>query len=102
MRHSLVFADFLNRLRLIGVEVQRCPGYDPKFVWLFGMKGASFPHTKGPVYTVKNRPDDEPVTMKFIVATLGHLGLTQQQQAEFWNAQNHIPPPEQGRFRSSA
>jgi hypothetical protein len=83
--HALKFSEFLNRLKLIGVDVKRNPEFSPGRVWLFGKKGPSFPFTRGPVYTVKDRADDVVAPRLFILKILKHLGLEQPEQAQFWN-----------------
>lgn len=91
--HALTFADFLNRLVLLDVEVKRNAPFDRGRVWMFGKKGGSFPFTKGPIYTTKDRPDDEIVPWVFIEKVLKHLGLDRDERASFWNIKHHAPSP---------
>ena len=87
--HAVRFSELLNRLRMIDVDVKRDPQFAPGRVWLFGKKGAAFPFTKGPIYTMKDRGDEVMVPSLFIRKVLKHLGLEQQEQAMFWNIQQH-------------
>ena len=87
--HALKFSEFLDRMRLIGVDVKRNPQFSPGRVWLFGKKGGSFPFTKGPVYTVRDRPDDDLTPRLFIQKVLKHLGIEESERADFWNITDH-------------
>jgi hypothetical protein len=74
---------------MVDVDVKRNPPFAQGRVWLFGHKGAAFPFTKGPVYTMKDRPDHVLVPALLISKVLRHLGLEQQEQAMFWNIRQY-------------
>jgi len=92
MAHSAVtFSELLNRIILIGGHVVRHPPAPAGEVWLFGNGKGSFPWTRGPIYPVRERPNEEPVPGIMVEKILKKLGLSREDQAAFWNAETHPP-----------
>ena len=90
--HALRFSSLLKRLKMIGVDVVVSPPAPVGWVWLFGNKGAPMPWTKGPIYSIKVRNDNELVPWKVTEKILKHLGLEDNDKAQFWNIEEHDRP----------
>jgi len=90
-QHALTFSELLNRLRLIGVQINTTS--QSGWIYLFGKKGAAMPWTRGPVYPIKIRPDDDLIPAKMIQKIMKHLALNQDDQTQFWDATSHPQVP---------
>ena len=91
-RHILTFSSLLKRLKTIGADVVVSPPAPVGSVWLFGKKSGSFPWTRGPIYPIKARGDNDLVPQKVVEKILKHLGLEENDKAEFWNIEEHDRP----------
>ena len=91
-RHALTFSSLLKRLKTIGADVVVSPPAPVGSVWLFGKKPGVMPWTRGPIYPIKARGDNELVPRKVVEKILKHLGLKDNDVAQFWNIEEHDRP----------
>ncbi len=91
-RHALTFSSLLKRLKTIGADVVVSPPAPVGWVWLFGKKGGPMPWTRGPIYPIKARGDNELVPRKAVEKILKHLDLEDNDEAQFWNIEEHDRP----------
>ncbi len=87
--HAITFNSLKNRLVLLGGHVVLSPPAPKGSVWLFGKGESYFPFTRGPIYPVRERPGDELIPRVMVQKILKHLGLDQNECAQFWNVQEH-------------
>ena len=86
---ALSFNSLLNRLRLLGATVVTSPPAPEGWVWLFGMKKAPVPFSKGPMYPIKARDAAEIIPGRMVSKILKRLDLDLSQQLQFWNIEEH-------------
>jgi hypothetical protein len=86
---ALSFNSLLNRLRLLGATVVTSPPAPEGWVWLFGMKKAPVPFSKGPMYPIKARDGAEIIPGRMVSKILKRLDLDFSQQLQFWNIEEH-------------
>lgn len=83
---------FLNRLRLIGIHVTLSPPAPDGSVWFFGKKDGVFPFARGPMCPMQEREPNDLIPAPMICKILNHLEITAEEQMQFWNIQEHVPP----------
>ncbi len=98
--HAVTFSNLLSRLTLIGVTVVHSPPAPVGSVWLFGKKRASFPFSRGPIYPIKLRKEDDLIPGRMVGKILKHLGLDQNEQGQFWNILDHRPERNPGSIQA--
>ncbi len=86
---ALSFNSLLNRPRLLGATVVTSPPAPEGWVWLFGMKKAPVPFSKGPMYPIKVRDGAEIIPGRMVSKILKRLDLDLSQQLQFWNIEEH-------------
>jgi len=86
---ALSFNSLLNRPRLLGATVVTSPPAPEGWVWLFGMKKAPVPFSKGPMYPIKAREGAEIIPGRMVSKILKRLDLDLSQQLQFWNIEEH-------------
>jgi len=72
---ALSFNSLLNRLRLLGATVVTSPPAPEGWVWLFGMKKAPVPFSKGPMYPIKARDGAEIIPGRMVSKILKRLAI---------------------------
>jgi hypothetical protein len=87
--HAITFSDLLKRILTIGGHVVKSPPAPAGEVWLFGKGRGSFPWTRGPIYPIRHRADNDLIPGVMVEKILKKLGLDQQDQEAFWNIETH-------------